>query len=449
MSRAGLCLIGGAADRARDRDQPGAGADVRRRRRRPSRCKLIGRVAWCTALFGAYQIGVKFVKLDDERARYLDMFVGFLDGTLAPDGELFSGEDRGARGRRSRRSVRRLDPMHEPDATARPSAPRAPPAPAPRPAHVGGGPHRAHGLHRDHARPVRRRRRPQRRPRARRGRGGRRVGLFLVLDDVETDTPPLWVKARVAWARAERRQQLTPAGVRFEVITDEQRAWLRQVLREISGPAALTGPSGRRQARGTRVRDARAVERGADDAARVAGALAARIEARERRRHQRRRDRAAGAPARWSASRPRPAGVGEQEAGQPRAQRRRPARSACGDEVGAAPRRGRRREPGPIAGRADRGAGAPARKSAEPLRRRAEPPAARAERRLLDPRAAARRRPAGRPPAGPKSSAPTVTTSPAFANGESRRDRLMPLTTTPSGSVAAGTIQPPGHMQKL
>ena len=26
------------------------------------------------------------------------------------------------------------------------------------------------------------------------------LGLFLVLDDVETDTPPLWVKARVAWA---------------------------------------------------------------------------------------------------------------------------------------------------------------------------------------------------------------------------------------------------------
>jgi hypothetical protein len=46
--------------------------------------KLIGRVAWCTALFGAYQIGVKFVKVDDERARYLEMFVGFLDGTLAP-----------------------------------------------------------------------------------------------------------------------------------------------------------------------------------------------------------------------------------------------------------------------------------------------------------------------------------------------------------------------------
>ena len=46
--------------------------------------QLLGRVAWCTALFGAYQIGVKFVKVDDDRARYLDMFVGFLDGTLAP-----------------------------------------------------------------------------------------------------------------------------------------------------------------------------------------------------------------------------------------------------------------------------------------------------------------------------------------------------------------------------
>ena len=46
--------------------------------------QLLGRVAWCTSLFGAYQIGVKFVKVDDDRARYLDMFVGFLDGTLAP-----------------------------------------------------------------------------------------------------------------------------------------------------------------------------------------------------------------------------------------------------------------------------------------------------------------------------------------------------------------------------
>lgn len=92
MSRAGVCLIG---------DQPipadteislelvltfgDAGTS--------EPLKMLGRVAWCTALFGAYQIGVKFVKVDDDRARYLDMFIGFLDGTLAPDGGVFSPEE--------------------------------------------------------------------------------------------------------------------------------------------------------------------------------------------------------------------------------------------------------------------------------------------------------------------------------------------------------------------
>src|SRR5262245_60361613 len=50
------------------------------------------------------------------------------------------------------------------------------------------------------------------------------IGLFLVLDDVETDAPPLWVKARVAWARPGEANSHA-AGVRFEVITDEQRNW--------------------------------------------------------------------------------------------------------------------------------------------------------------------------------------------------------------------------------
>jgi hypothetical protein len=63
------------------------------------------------------------------------------------------------------------------------------------------------------------------------------VGLFLVLDDVEADTPPLWVKGRVAWARKGEDRSYA-AGVRFEVITEEQRTWLRQVLREISDATA-------------------------------------------------------------------------------------------------------------------------------------------------------------------------------------------------------------------
>ena len=48
--------------------------------------KILGRVAWCTALFGSYQIGVKFVNVDEDLAKYLNMFIGFLDGTLAPGG---------------------------------------------------------------------------------------------------------------------------------------------------------------------------------------------------------------------------------------------------------------------------------------------------------------------------------------------------------------------------
>ena len=60
------------------------------------------------------------------------------------------------------------------------------------------------------------------------------LGLFLVLDDVEADTPPLWVKARVAWS-SETDDNRYAAGVRFEVITDEQRAWLRQILKEMGG----------------------------------------------------------------------------------------------------------------------------------------------------------------------------------------------------------------------
>jgi Tfp pilus assembly protein PilZ len=66
------------------------------------------------------------------------------------------------------------------------------------------------------------------------------LGLFLVLDDVETDTPPLWVKGRVAWTRPGEGNNHA-AGVRFEVITDEQRQWLRQVMKEIGG--STPGPS--------------------------------------------------------------------------------------------------------------------------------------------------------------------------------------------------------------
>jgi hypothetical protein len=53
---------------------------------------LRGRVVWCTAMFGRYQLGVKFLEADREQARNLDMFLGFLDGSLNA-GELFGEEE--------------------------------------------------------------------------------------------------------------------------------------------------------------------------------------------------------------------------------------------------------------------------------------------------------------------------------------------------------------------
>ena len=43
--------------------------------------RLSGRTAWCTAMFGSYQVGLMFVDVNEERARYLEMFMGLLDGT--------------------------------------------------------------------------------------------------------------------------------------------------------------------------------------------------------------------------------------------------------------------------------------------------------------------------------------------------------------------------------
>src|SRR6185312_7677451 len=80
------------------------------------------------------------------------------------------------------------------------------------------------------------------------------LGLFLVMDDVESDMPPLWVKARVAWS-AETDDNRYNAGVRFEVITADQRKWLRQVLTSIAPPvpAAPAGTGGAIDRKSTRL----------------------------------------------------------------------------------------------------------------------------------------------------------------------------------------------------
>jgi PilZ domain len=53
---------------------------------------ILGRVVWCTALFGHFQIGIMFIKIDRDQSRNLTMFIGFLDGSLNA-GELFTGDE--------------------------------------------------------------------------------------------------------------------------------------------------------------------------------------------------------------------------------------------------------------------------------------------------------------------------------------------------------------------
>ena len=45
-----------------------------------------GRAAWCTALFGKFQVGVMFVEVDAEQHRFLDLLMRFIDGDVRPAG---------------------------------------------------------------------------------------------------------------------------------------------------------------------------------------------------------------------------------------------------------------------------------------------------------------------------------------------------------------------------
>ena|SRR6185295_1909810 len=64
------------------------------------------------------------------------------------------------------------------------------------------------------------------------------LGLFMVVDDVEDErAPPLWVKGRVVWS-AQMDDGRNAAGIRFEVITDQQKAWITQLLKHMPGQTA-------------------------------------------------------------------------------------------------------------------------------------------------------------------------------------------------------------------
>jgi len=47
---------------------------------------LDARVVWCTKIGDAYQIGAMFEEVSEDQDNFLEMFLQFLDGTLAPKG---------------------------------------------------------------------------------------------------------------------------------------------------------------------------------------------------------------------------------------------------------------------------------------------------------------------------------------------------------------------------
>ena len=85
MSRSGICLI---SDTEIPRDSEleiklvlSLGTDTM-----SEPLRVQGRAIWCTALFGKFQVGVMFVRLDAERRRFLDLFMRFIDGDVSPAG---------------------------------------------------------------------------------------------------------------------------------------------------------------------------------------------------------------------------------------------------------------------------------------------------------------------------------------------------------------------------
>jgi hypothetical protein len=57
--------------------------------------RLAARVVWCTAIGTAFQVGAMFEEMTDQEDDFLDTFLQFLDGTLAPRGGAPGDDDEG------------------------------------------------------------------------------------------------------------------------------------------------------------------------------------------------------------------------------------------------------------------------------------------------------------------------------------------------------------------
>ena len=57
--------------------------------------RLDSHVVWCTSIAKVYQVGSMFDDLTEEQVEFLDLFLRFLDGTLAPRGLSTAETDHG------------------------------------------------------------------------------------------------------------------------------------------------------------------------------------------------------------------------------------------------------------------------------------------------------------------------------------------------------------------
>lgn len=55
--------------------------------------RLTARVVWCTAIGTAFQVGAMFEEMTEQEDDFLDTFLQFLDGTLAPRGGMLGDDD--------------------------------------------------------------------------------------------------------------------------------------------------------------------------------------------------------------------------------------------------------------------------------------------------------------------------------------------------------------------
>ena len=112
LSRNGVCLIAGEAV------APGAPMSVELvlsfgNNAFSEPLVLPARVVWCTSIADAFQLGAMFDEVTDEQDGFLEMFLHFLDGTIAPSGVRIVEDEAAVRAGQPRRQGQSLPSLSQ------------------------------------------------------------------------------------------------------------------------------------------------------------------------------------------------------------------------------------------------------------------------------------------------------------------------------------------------